>query len=301
MSRAAWLRVIAGALVLGVVVWRVGTGPFLDGLRSVDATSLVLAVVIAVPTTTCCAWRWRVVTRDLGLDISWPDAVTAYYRSQFLNTVLPGGVLGDLHRGISHGRAARATGRGLRAVVWERVAGQTVQVVLSVVVLALLPSPARWPGVLVGGAVLAVALVLALRAAGVRRHWPAITTASVLAVAGHVAMFLVAARTAGTSASPIVLLPLAMLVLAAMAVPANLAGWGPREGMAAWAFAAAGLGATQGVETAVVYGVMTFVANLPGAVLLVASWRRTSGPQPRQEPVARTMPAELTTQGGPHG
>jgi glycosyltransferase 2 family protein len=294
MNRASWLRLVAGALVLAVVVWRVGTGPFLDGLRSVDATSLVLAVVIAVPTTVCCAWRWRLVARDLGLSISWRDAVPAYYRSQFLNTVLPGGVLGDLHRGVTHGRAVSATGRGVRAVVWERVAGQTVQLVITVAVLAMLPSPARWPGLLLGGVVLAVVLVLVLRVAGVRRHWPAITTASALAVTGHVTTFLVAAWTAGVSARPYQLLPLALLVLVAMAVPTNLAGWGPREGMAAWAFGAAGLGASQGVSTAVVYGVMTFVACLPGAVVLLRSWRRAAPPADIPE-------RELVTQGGPHG
>ena len=39
----------------------------------------------------------------------------------------------------------------------------------------------------------------------------------------------------------------------------------------AWAFAAAGLGASLGVTTAVVYGVMVFVATLPGAAVLVAT------------------------------
>ena len=42
--------------------------------------------------------------------------------------------------------------------------------------------------------------------------------------------------------------------------------------MTAWAFAAAGLGASLGVATAVVYGVMVFVASLPGAAVLVADW-----------------------------
>lgn len=278
MSRAAWMRLATGAVVLGIVVWRVGTGPFLDGLRSVDLTSLVLGVVIGLPTTVCCAWRWRTVARDLGLSISMRDAVPAYYRSQFLNSVLPGGVLGDLHRGVSHGRAARDTGGGVRAVVWERVAGQTVQVGVTVGALALLPSPARWPWVLVGGLVLAAGSVLVLRVAGVRRHWPTMTAASLLALTGHVTTFFVAARTAGSSASIAQLLPLALLVLFAMTVPANLAGWGPREGMAAWAFGAAGLGASQGVSTAVVYGVMAFAANLPGVVVLMSSWRRTAPP-----------------------
>jgi len=38
-----------------------------------------------------------------------------------------------------------------------------------------------------------------------------------------------------------------------MGIPTNIGGWGPREGAAA---SAAGLGADQGVATAVVYGVM---------------------------------------------
>jgi hypothetical protein len=75
----------------------------------------------------------------------------------------------------------------------------------------------------------------------------------------------------------VTLLPLAVLVLVAAGLPLNLAGWGPREGMAAWAFAAAGLGASQGVATAVAYGAMVFVANLPGAVLLLTPPERAGG------------------------
>ena len=99
--------------------------------------------------------------------------------------------------------------------------------------------------------------------------------------------FLVAARTAGVSAPIVQLLPLALVVLVAMGIPANVAGWGPREGVAAWAFAAVGLGAQQGLATAVVYGVMTFAAALPGLVVLHAGRerRREVGDAPVPEPV----------------
>jgi hypothetical protein len=79
----------------------------------------------------------------------------------------------------------------------------------------------------------------------------------------------IAARTAGVTAPASELLPLALLVLLAAALP-NVGGWGPREGMTAWAFAAAGLGAPLGVTTAVVYGVLVLFASLPGAVVLLA-------------------------------
>jgi hypothetical protein len=147
-------------------------------------------------------------------------------------------------------------------------------------VLLVLPSP-------VGSIMPIVALALLVTAAGgvlatrmtswgrlmARREWGAVALASALVIAGHTVTFLIAARTAGVSAPPSQLLPLALLVLAAAALP-NIGGWGPREGVTAWAFAAAGLGAPRGVATAVVYGVMVFVASLPGAVVLAATWMR---------------------------
>ena len=69
---------------------------------------------------------------------------------------------------------------------------------------------------------------------------------------------------------------LALAVLVVAAIPFNLAGWGMREGAAAWAFAAAGLGAATGATVAVAYGVLALVATLPGAVLLLTGPRRGS-------------------------
>ena len=146
MSRRAawwWARLAIAAATLAILVWRVGTGPFLDGLRTVDAGALAAGAGLALLTTLCCAWRWRVVARGLGVDLPLGTAVAAYYRSMFLNVTLPGGVVGDVHRGISHGRDTRDVGRGLRAVAWERSAGQAVQLVLTVAVLLVLPSPVR--------------------------------------------------------------------------------------------------------------------------------------------------------------
>ena len=97
---------------------------------------------------------------------------------------------------------------------------------------------------------------------------PAVLGTSLLAATGHALVFLVAADAAGVSAPTTTLLPIALVVLVAAAVPVNVAGWGPREGVAAWAFAAVGLGAATGATVAVAYGVLSLVATLPGAVLL---------------------------------
>lgn len=284
-----WVRLAATAGILAVLVWRVGTGPFLDGLRTVDAPALAAAAGLALLTTVCCAWRWRIVARGLGLELPLGTAVAAYYRSLFLNVTLPGGVVGDVHRGVSHGRDASDVGRALRAVAWERSAGQVVQITLTVGVLLVAPSPVRTAVPFAGVGVLVAAAVVALVARGrgwigrdlrdgllARRAWPVVALASAVVVAGHVATFLIAARTAGATAPVSRMLPLVLLVLAVAALP-NIGGWGPREGVTAWTFSAAGLGASLGVATAVVYGVMVFVASLPGAVVLAVAWARRGG------------------------
>jgi glycosyltransferase 2 family protein len=292
----AWARPVVAAATLFIVVWRLGVGPFLDGVRAVDGAALGAGAGIGVLTTVCCAWRWTIVAHGLGLRLSFPAAVAACYRSVFLNLTLPGGVVGDVHRGISHGRNVRDVSLALRAVAWERTAGQVVGAVVIVAVLVALPSPVRLSIPLVAVALVAavIAVVLIGRArlgegrsrlaqvrraiAGdvrdallTRRAWPAIALASVLVVIGHAVTFVIAARTAGTTAPISQLFPLALLAMLAMVLP-SVAGWGPREGATAWAFAAAGLGAEPGVATAVVYGVMVLVASLPGALVLVTAW-----------------------------
>src|SRR5271154_5142246 len=137
------LRLAAGVTVLWFLVSRVGAAPFEAGLRAVTWQAVVAAVTLTALTTVCSAWRWRVVARALGIDIGLRGATGAYYRSLFLNSVLPGGVLGDVHRAVTHGRSAGDVALGVRAVAWERLWGQVIQAVVTAVVLVTLPSPVR--------------------------------------------------------------------------------------------------------------------------------------------------------------
>jgi uncharacterized membrane protein YbhN (UPF0104 family) len=310
-----WLRPAGLAALVAVLAWRVGPAEVGDALRGLDPASLGLAVgaavAVAAVATVCSAWRWALVARGLGLELSLRDAVAASYRAQFLNVTLPAGVAGDVHRALAHGRSSGDVARGVRAVVWERSAGQVVQVGLAVAVLVAVPSPLRSVVAahvpeLGAGVVVVAALVAFLARARLRdsasragslartlfgdvRHglldrrvWPGVVAASAVAVSGHVATFLLAARATGVAVSPTRLVPVAFVVLLAAAVPLNVAGWGPREGAAAWAFGAAGLGAGQGVVVALVYGVLVLVASLPGAVVLLG---RRAGRPLRSEPV----------------
>jgi uncharacterized membrane protein YbhN (UPF0104 family) len=304
-----WARPALAAAALAAVIWRLGTGPFLDGVRALDGRALLAAAAIFFVTTVCCAWRWKTVAGGLGLPLSLPAAVAAYYRCLFLNLTLPTGVAGDVHRGVSHGRDERDVGRALRAVVGERAAGQVIQVLLTISVLLVLPSPVRSSMPLMAGALVAaaVAVVLVDRVQRGRRssRWararnavvadsrdgvlqrkalPAVVLTTIVAVVGYAVIFVIAARTTGVTAPVSRLLPLALLAILAMVLP-SIAGWGPREAATAWVFAAAGLSADRGAATAVAYGAMVLVASLPGGLVLVAGWlplRRRLGPRQRR-------------------
>jgi len=262
-------RAAAGVVLLGFVVSHVGTAPFMAGLRAVGPGSVAVAVALVAGTTVCSAQRWRLVARGLGVRLSMGQSVTAYYRSQFLNSVLPGGVLGDVHRAVTH--------RTVRSVFWERILGQAVAIALALLVVLVAwpttsaPSTTTLAVLAVAGVGLLAVLVVVLADRQVLEPEvvPGVLGLSALVAVGHAAVFVVAARAVGVEASSANLAPLALIVLVAAALPLNVAGWGPREGAAAWAFAAAGLGAATGATVAVAYGVLALAATLPGAALLV--------------------------------
>jgi uncharacterized membrane protein YbhN (UPF0104 family) len=282
-------------VVLAVLVQHLGTEPFARAVDRITPTSVLLAVLVTAATTWCAAARWAWVARRLGLGLGLRRAVAAYYRSQLLNQTLPGGVLGDVERAALHGHEQAALGGAARAVVWERVLGQVGLIVLTLAVVAALPSALRdrlaWgvPSTVIAGVLL---VGVALAGAGLLRRWrgiagrtPATLVAdvqrltsggapwvplllSITAASGHLVVLLVALRTAQVDVPLSRAVPLLAIVLVASSLPTSIAGWGPREGAAAWVFGAAGLGAADGLTVAVLYGILSLAATAPGLVVL---------------------------------
>jgi hypothetical protein len=303
-----WARPVFGAVIVGVLVQRLGGAPLAGALRHVVGWPVVAAASIAAVTTVCSAWRWRLVAGRLGMDLPLPGAVAAYYRSQLLNATLPGGVVGDVHRAVRHARDGGVGVGAARAVWWERAGGQAVQVLAVTPLLAALLAqgwsrpgqPSGYGGrplLLVGLATAGVLMACVwwslrpgrspvrarlrrcaaaeMRAARVvLGAWPGVVVASVAVFVGHTTTFVLAARVAGSSAPTLRLAQLGAVVLVASALPLNIAGWGPREGASAWVFAATGLGAADGLATAVVYGVLALIGVLPGLGVLAADQAR---------------------------
>ncbi|SHK97313.1 Uncharacterized membrane protein YbhN, UPF0104 family [Pseudonocardia thermophila] len=289
------LPAAAALAVLAALALHLGTDEVLATIAALDAGVLAAAVGIGFVSTTASATRWWLIARSAGLRLSLRRAVADYYRAQLANTVLPAGVLGDVHRAVDHGRRSGDLGGGVRAVMLDRMAGLVVLVLVAVGVLAAQPRllpvladlvlPSAAVGPVLGGLAAAAVLLLIvfrrrllplvrdLRRMATMRVWPGVVLLSGVAIAGYLATFVLAARAAGVTAPVAELLPALLLSLLVMGLPINVGGFGPREAVAAVAFAAQGLGAAAGFATSVGYGVLCLVACLPGLLTLVRRLR----------------------------
>ena len=285
-----WSVRLAVLAVLVLVGSRVGTGPFLAGLERLTPLAALLAIGATALATVAAAWRWRAIAHAFGLELTPASAIAACYRSQLLNTVLPGGVSGDIARGLDGSSGDRL--RGLRVVAWDRGTGQAVQLVLLATALGATSGA-------LGGAIVAVACVaggvalpllgrssprtdggrvsrvlhgfrrdLSVLIARPRTLMP-IVLGSVAVCLLHAAVFVLAAQLTGAAADPLRLLPLALVVQAAAILPTGFGGLGAREGVAAAIFAGVGLGAGHGVSAGIAAGALGLIAVLPGVIPLL--------------------------------
>ena len=285
----AALRLLASLAALALVFAFVDARQVLAALRTLPASLIALALPLTAVQIALAAWRWRLTASKLGLRLPYALAFTECYAASAINQLLPGGVLGDVARAWRHANRVETRGAAIRAVVFERGMGQLALVLATALAWTLQP---RWASsrlaLAVGALVLIVAaLVFALRryarrwpwlretAADLRRAWwPARVLALQLAIswlllASIVLLFLLAARAAGAQAPTIVLAPLLLNALLAMALPFGFAGWGLRESAAALSWSIAGLDAAQGVAASISYGVLTLIGSLPGLLALL--------------------------------
>ena len=288
-------RVVVPPLLLVALVLDVGTDPFARSLDVLSPGPVLAALLLGGITTVAQAMRWRTVATGGGSapGLTAGRAVRECYRSALLNTVLPGGVMGDALRAWRH-RAPRERGlrTSARAVVGERLAGTTV--LLGSVAVVTFGMDRR-----VSLAFLAGALVTGAVATPSLRRLPAARQLAVwgwslLALVPLVALFAVAEAALGTVPGVEGTVVLALIVLAGMAIPVGVGGFGPREAVAALAFGSVGLSGHAGVTTAAAYGVLAAVSALPGVFVMLVDLRRERSLEAVAEPLLPVgLPAVL--------
>jgi len=283
MRARALLRLIVTLAALAAVVLAIGPGAVLGAVRGADPGWVALAVALLSAQIVLSALRWRLTAGALGLPIPARRAVLEYYLSVLGNSLLPGGILGDLGR-IARARGDAGLKRAAETVVMERLAGQVVLAIAAALgaIWWLWPQP----GALAGAGALAlglgalVALVgrpgaglrgrvhLAWGQAGMRGPQAGLSLAI---LACNLGGFWAAAQAVGVGLSAPEALFLLPLTLAAMLIPLTIAGWGLREGAAAALWPLAGIAPEAAVAASVVFGIAALAAALPGVAAL---WQR---------------------------
>lgn len=288
------------AVALLVAVWSLVDGP--QALRLIgEARAEWLAVALAALTahTVLAALRWRRVGRGLGITLMRREAVSEYYLSQLVNTVVPGGVVGDASRAVRSRQSAGLGAAGL-AVVLERLAGQyALIVVMATAVAVTIASPrgVEWPPSLVPGMVALVAGTLALPAliaaatllpgrageraralvAAVRRavvDRGAAPTVAALSFGTTACILTAFAATAAAIGAPLGVagtLAVVPVVLLATVLPITVGGWGVREGAAVALLPLAGLTGNEALAVSILFGLVALAATVPG---IIALWGR---------------------------
>jgi glycosyltransferase 2 family protein len=291
-----FLRPLVSLGILAVLIRFMDGGTVLAALLAMDMRWIPAALGITLLQVALLGWRWRYTAARLGLHLPLPAAMAEYYRSLFLNQVLPGGVLGDVSRAWRHARdTPEAAGVAVRGVVLERASGQAVMTGWAAVSFLLLSGTMAS-----GGLVLLLGLAVVVGGWGMRRRrhplpavdslggriWrdarravlsgpalPVHLVSGALLVASFVGVFLLAALAVGAETAPLSTALLAAPVLMAMLIPVGWAGWGVREAAAAGLWGLAGLPPSEGVLISMAYGTLVLLASLPGGLLLLSPRR----------------------------
>lgn len=263
------VRIVVPALALALLAYRLGPQAFRPALAVLAPVPLLAALVLGAVVVGAHSARWRVVMRGAGLPLGPAEALAECYRSTALNTVLPGGVAGDVLRAWRQRTdAPRGWRPGAVSVIAERSAGLCLLLATAAVVLVT-QAPPVVPAV-AAGIVACVAWGVAwptLRRLSVRDR-VAVWGWSALALAALLGLTVVAAAAVGVADDPGVVATLGLALLAGTAVPLNLGGWGPREAAGALAAVMVGVPPAVGVAFAAGYGILATVSALPGFLML---------------------------------
>lgn len=288
------VRIALATLLLLFIAWLVDLPQAFELFAEARWRWIFLGVVVVQVQVVLSAIRWQRTAVRLGQSLSVPQAVREYFLATLGNLSLPGGVTGDAAR-VYRNRQSAGTAVSVRSVVIERLAGQLALLLLTLV------GWLAWP-YLMGSAtpetgnrllqiafgmllLLVLAYVLMQRFAGTKvstfvddfgatlhqvwvadRQWLLQGGLSLAVVATYLAVFAcsaVALHQALPLAGVISVVP---LVLLSMIIPLSIGGWGIREAVAVSLWPLMGLSVEAAVATSILYGLISTIACLPGAL-----------------------------------
>lgn len=280
-----WLKLCISALCLAALFWWADPANIARYLGNVDLIWVAAAFAALTASTLSMAHRWQITAGTFGVPLSYAFALREYYLAQLINTVLPGGVTGDVTRAVRV-RARADLASAAQSVMAERLLGQIALCTALVMGFSFVSIGdtripwGQWSWIILMALVLGgAAFYWVMRrpnAAGRFLHKtimlfkrPAIALHGVITTAGLMLAFYACARAVGIAIPPSGWFTLIPLVLCAMLVPLSIGGWGWREGAAAALFPLIAAPPSAGIAAGVTYGIVVFLAALPAVFIML--------------------------------
>lgn len=280
------LRVAVSAGLLGTAFWLTSDKLDWRQLARLDLPTIAICAALSLSIVWLLAWRWLKVTRLVLAETTALPRLGTFAAQTWLglaaNQVLPSIVAGDALRVGLLSRQNIPLGSAMGSVLLDRVFGLVGLAVLTVASAFLLAPDFAIPALAVAAIVLGGTVLLAvlwrlfgsrLRAILPLHHvTPAAGAALVaMAMAAHlanIAVFLVVAHALGADLPLLPTIAVMCAVLLVGVLPISVAGWGVRELALVQALGQMGVAPDTIILSSVTYGLVLFMMQAPGFLLL---------------------------------
>ena len=232
------------------------------------------------------------ISKFTNLEISFSYSLKFYYISNFLNNVLPGGILGDLYR-IYHTsedkRKLIELGKSFQSVLFERLSGQLVLFIVFLTSLTFYflfyEKYVAFFYLLLMMSIIIIIGKLLLRKKFKNffkrnifgKNFSSIFSGSIFwqhffysffVISSYISIYVITALSLKLNIDYFSFLVFTPLILFSMSIPISVGGWGVREVTALLVSFLLGLSASASVTVSIVYGLLNFLCSLPGLIFM---------------------------------
>ena len=265
---------------------------FLKLIKVIEFKYIALVVVISVLQYIFSAYRWMYISQYTNLEISFSYSLKFYYISNFLNNILPGGILGDLYR-IYHTsedkRKLVELGKSFQSVLFERLSGQIVLFVVFITSLTLYFLFYKKYVAFLYLFTFMVFLIILSRLLLKKKlnnffkknifgkNFSSIFSGSIFwqhffysffVILSYITIYIITALSLKLEIDYFSFFVFTPLILFSMSIPISVGGWGVREITALLISFLLGLTASASITVSIVYGLLNFICSLPGLIFM---------------------------------
>ncbi|MBC8307967.1 MAG: flippase-like domain-containing protein [Pelagibacterales bacterium] len=291
------LKYLVSIILLYLVIDSYGVSIY-ELLLIINYKYILLIFFISFLQYSLSAYRWMYISKHTGLDISFSYSLRFYYISNFMNNILPGGIIGDIYR-IYHSAENKnelfKMGKSFQSVVFERLSGQIMLFGTFLVSLTFyffihnkfvaflylfFPSliiiiMVRW--------FLKKKIKKMIENKQIGENFFSIFTGAVfwnhlflsfLVVSSYILIYIIAALSLGLDIDYLAFLVFTPIILFSMTLPISIGGWGIRETTALFISFLLGLSANVSISVAIIYGLLSLICSLPGLILFLSTKNR---------------------------